>query len=361
MTAEKAKLEKLLVFPTVREALLYEKIREDKVRCILCERRCILASGQKGFCKTRINIHGKLYTMVWGDISAVESRPIEIKPFFHYWPGSTALTLSTWSCNFRCPWCQNHHLSAAEPNPEKATYIDPERIVNLALSSGDEGICVSFQEPTILSEFAAECFRKASSKGLYCCYVSNGYMTAEALQLLKDSGLLGLKIDVKGSLQAYEEYCGGADAEKVWVNARKAKAMGIHIEIVNLVVTGVNDDENSVGDLVNRHLKELGSECPLHFTGYYPAYKFNNPSTAVKVLEECYRKAKKEGVLYPYIGNVPAHRYENTYCSSCGVELIRRFGWRLLQYRITENNRCPSCGCSIPIAGRYVSKVVSAF
>ncbi len=346
----------LTAYSTVREALFYEKVSAGKVKCSLCERRCEISQGSKGFCKTRVNIGGRLYTLVYGCISAIESRPIEIKPFFHYWPGSTALTFSTWSCNFDCVWCQNFHLSKREPEPAEAVYYPPEKIVELAIYNGDAGLCASFQEPTLLSEWAIPLFKLGKDKGIkYCCYVSNGYMTLEALKALYEAGMDGLKIDIKGNSEAYEKYCGGADVEKVWRNAAEAKRLGLHMEIVNLVVTGVNDDEETLRWVVERHLKAVGAETPLHFTRYFPAYKFDNPPTRVETLERAYEMAKKAGVLYPYIGNVSGHKYENTYCSNCGEKLVKRYGYYILKYAITENKKCPKCGIRIPLTGEYVS------
>jgi pyruvate formate lyase activating enzyme len=346
----------LLERPTVREALLYEKLTGNKVRCNLCERRCKISAGLKGFCKTRLNVGGRLFTLVYGDLSALESRSIEIKPFFHYWPGSTALTLSTWSCNFDCKWCQNHHLSKTEPNPFKANFWPPERVLERALSGGDEGLCVSFQEPTIMTDFAARLFMLGREERLYCCYVSNGYMTSEALRLLKESGMDGVKIDLKGDSETYKRYCGGVDVEKVWRNVREAKKLGLHVEVVNLIVTNVNDDEECLRCIINRHLRESGANTPLHFTRYYPAYKLQNPPTKVETLERAYEMAVEAGVLYPYIGNVRGHRYENTYCPNCGESLIRRSGYNIIEYKVTSEKRCSRCGQSIPITGSYVQK-----
>jgi pyruvate formate lyase activating enzyme len=354
--SEGTRMGHLPTYPTVQEALFYERLRGDKVKCSLCERRCEIAEGQTGFCKTRKNFGGKLYTLVYGDISAIESRPIEIKPFFHYWPGSTALTFSTWSCNLNCVWCQNFHLSKTEPNPAKAAYYPPEKIVDLAICSGDAGLCASFQEPTLLSEWVIRLFKLGKDRGLrYCCYVSNGYMTIEVLKVLSEAGLDGLKIDVKGDSEVYAKYCGGADVEKIWRNATEAKRLGLHVEIVNLVITDVNDDEETLKWVIERHLKAVGAETPLHFTRYFPAYKFNNPPTKVKVLERAYEMAKKEGVLYPYIGNVNGHKYENTYCPNCGEKLIGRYGCYVLKYTITKDKKCPKCGTQIPITGEYLS------
>ncbi|MEM3061530.1 MAG: radical SAM protein, partial [Candidatus Bathyarchaeia archaeon] len=295
--------------------------------------------------------------LVYGDLSALESRPIEIKPFFHYWPGSTALTFSTWSCNFTCPWCQNFQLSKTFPNPSEAKYAPPEELVKMALKNHDEGLCASFQEPTLFFETALEAFKLASLKGLYCCFVSNGYMSLEALKALKDSGMDGLKIDVKGDQEVYKVYCGGADVNKIWRNAREAKRMGIHVEIVNLIVPGVNDDEGCIDWIIENHLKEVGTETPLHFTRYYPAYKFNRPPTPVETLEKAYEKAKKAGILYAYLGNVLGHRFENTYCPNCKRLLIRRYGYALTDFRLEEKNKCPDCSFEIKIHGRCIKKV----
>jgi len=347
----------LTAYPTVREALFYEKLLNNKVKCSLCERRCEIPPNSKGFCKTRTNINGKLYTLVYGDISVIESRPIEIKPFFHYWPGSTALTFSTWSCNLNCIWCQNSHLSKTEPKPAKATYFSPEKVVELAFASGDLGLCASFQEPTLLTEWTIPLFRLGKEKGIkYCCYVSNGYMTLEALRTLKEAGMDGLKIDVKGDSETYAKYCGGGDAEKGWRNVREAKNLGLHVEIVNLVVRDVNDDEEALRWIVERHLKTAGPETPLHFTRYFPAYKFNNPPTKIETLEKAYEMSTKAGVLYPYIGNVSGHKYENTYCPNCREKLVKRYGYYILRYEINEDRRCPKCGTQIPITGQHTGK-----
>ncbi len=339
----------------IKESPLYEKLSNEKVGCGICERRCVIGLGKKSFCKTKTNIEGRLYTLVYGDISALESRPIEIKPFFHFYPGSTALTFSTWSCNFRCPWCQNWHLSRTEPNPERANYISPEKIVEMALKNKDEGLCVSFQEPTLLFEYSLDVFKIAREKGLYNCWVSNGYLTLEALRLLAGAGMDAIKIDMKGDKEVYKKYCGGLDVNVVWRNAGEAEKLGMRVEIVNLVITDVNDDEACLNEIIQRHIKELGADTPLHFTRYYPAYKFSNPSTKIETLEKAYEAAKKAGVLYPYIGNVPGHRYENTYCPNCGELLIKRLGFAVVDYKI-KGKKCQRCGEQIPIVGRYVRK-----
>jgi len=186
-------------------------------------------------------------------------------------------------------------------------------------------------------------------------------MTTEALKMLKESGMTGLKIDVKGDSETYEKYCGGVNVDFVWRNARDAKRMGIHVEMVNLVVTGVNDSDSSLESIVSRHLKEVGSETPLHFTRYYPAYQFRNPPTKVETLERAYEMAKRAGVLYPYIGNVRGHRYENTYCPNCGETLVKRLGYIIVRYNLEAMNKCRKCRASVPVTGKYVKKLPPIF
>ncbi|NHV45270.1 MAG: radical SAM protein [Candidatus Verstraetearchaeota archaeon] len=336
----------------IKESKFYEKIN-NKVKCSLCEHRCIIEENEYGLCKTRKNINGRLYTIVYGVLSAIESRPIEIKPFFHYWPGSTALTFSTFSCNFQCPWCQNWTLSRFL---EINTYYELEEIIKIAIENKDEGLCSSFQEPTLLTDWNIELFKIGRKYGLYSCYVSNGYMTLEVLKELYNAGMDGLKIDIKGDKEIYEKYCGNIDYEKIWRNVREAKKIGYHIELVNLVITNVNDDEECIREIIERTIKEVGIDTPIHFTRYFPAYKFENPPTKIEKLEFAYKLAKKMGILYPYIGNVPGHDYENTYCPNCNELLIKRYGYRVIKYKLLENNKCPKCGFKIKIIGKYIRK-----
>jgi pyruvate formate lyase activating enzyme len=222
-------------------------------------------------------------------------------------------------------------------------------------------LCASFQEPTLLTEWVADAFTLARQRGLYCCFVSNGYMTLEALRFLADHGLDAIKIDVKGDAETYRRYCGGVRGDEVvWRNAREAKRMGLHVEIVNLVVTGVNDDESRLRELAQRHMKGVGVETPLHFTRYYPAYKFQEPPTKVATLELARRIAESDGILFPYLGNVRGHPYENTYCPECHALLVRRDGWRLEEYRLTTDHQCPSCHFHIPMTGTHVMKPSSS-
>jgi len=346
-----ADLRGLLELPNVRKSAFFEA-EGDGLRCSLCERRCRIAEGRWGYCGTRVNVGGELYTVVYGDLSAIESRPIEIKPFYHYWPSSTSTTISTFSCTFSCPWCQNFHLSQVKPNPFSASYFPLEEVIAFAEAWGDEGISVSFQEPTLLTDYAIDLFRLASERGLYSCYVSNGYMTLEALEALKEAGLTGLKIDVKGGRGTYERVL-GVNPDVPWRNARKALEMGLHVEIVNLVVTGVNERE--VDEVIDRHVRELGLDVPIHFNRYFPAYKYHAPPTKIEVLIDAYRKARERGIHYVYVGNVDLPEYGHTYCPGCNRAVIERVGYGVAGCRVRDG-RCAYCGYKLNITGRIVRK-----
>jgi pyruvate formate lyase activating enzyme len=181
-------------------------------------------------------------------------------------------------------------------------------------------------------------------------------MTMEALELLRRSGLDGLKIDVKGDQETYRRYCGSVHSNVPWRNAEAAKKMGIHVEIVNLVVPGVNDSDSTIATVIQEHLKRLGSDTPLHFTRFVPAYKFHAPATSVHRLEYARETARKAGIKYAYVGNVHGHLYENTFCPDCNERLIVRDGYAIMSYRLTGENKCPECGTRIPITGHYLKK-----
>ena len=327
----------------MKDAKLYRRVK-DRVICQLCWRFCKIEEGKTGFCRTRINRNGRLYTLTYGNLSAMESRPMEIKPFFHFKPGKTTLTFSTYSCNLDCPWCQNWHISKVDP-PKVFRYVSPEELVEKALLFGDIGLCASFNEPTLLFEYLLDAFKLARSRGLVNTMVSNGFMTPIALKMLRDAGLDAMNIDIKGDDRVYERYCGGK-AKFVWRTAKKAVELGIHVEMVNLIVTDVNDSDDVIVEIIQNHLKHVGSKSPLHFTRYFPAYLFKKPPTPISTLERAIEMAKKEGVEFVYIGNVPGHRHENTFCPKCGELLIRRYSHRVLENRI-RSGKCPNCGYEI--------------
>ena len=345
--------------PCIREALLYEELHNGAVRCGTCERRCEIHPGKRGFCGSRENIEGRLYTLTYGDLSSISVNPIEKKPMFHYWPGSRALSAGSWGCSLRCVYCQNHSLSMVNADPGRCSYVSPENFVDLALRKGAQGISFTFNEASsTLLEYLIDCFRIARGRDLYCNLNTNGYMTLEALRLLRGVGLDSFCIDLKGDEAFYRRLCNGADVEVVWRNAREAKKRGLHIEMVNLVIPGGNDSEACIEGIIQRTKDELGPETPLHFTRFYPAYRAEEYGlgriTPVETLEWARGRAREEGLDYVYIGNIPSHQGENTYCPDCGGLLVQRYIFSILKYRITEENRCPDCERRILNVGRYI-------
>jgi len=326
---------KKIIENVLHRAVLYSH-KNKTVRCYLCWNTCRIEEGERGFCNTRINRNGELFTLTYGNISAMESRPIEIKPFYHFKPSSTSMTFSTYSCNLHCPWCQNWHLSR-KPPPGKYLKVEPEFIVEEALRCKDSSICASFNEPTLLFEFLLDLFPAAKKKGLLCTMVSNGYMTPKALKKLVKAGLDAINIDIKGN----PELCGIRNKKVVWRNVKYALKLCLHVEVINLIVTEINDSDESLDDVIGNHLKYAGEKIPLHFTRYFPAFLFDKAPTKVEILEKAVEKARKNGIEFPYIGNVPNHKYGNTYCPECGKLLVERN--RQIKSKIKEG-KCWNCG-----------------
>lgn len=339
--------------PRTKEALLYEKMADGKVKCNTCERHCKIDMDELGFCKTRKNINGQLYTLVYGDLTSLSPNPIEKKPLFHFWPGSKTLTVGTWSCNFTCPWCQNEDISKHPENVGKGRYVSPEDFVWAVEKYNLQGTSISFNEPTLLLEYSLDVFDLAKQEGFYNTYITNGYMSTEALKLLIEHGLDAMNIDIKGDKEAVRRYC-KADVEKVWRNAGLAKENNVWIEVTTLVIPGVNDDEECLRGIASRIRDELGEGTPWHLSRYYPAYRFNMPATPVRTLEKAFDIGKEEGLQYVYAGNVPGHPYENTYCPHCNELLIERYVFDITKYRITSDKRCPNCNEAIPIIGELI-------
>lgn len=343
----------------IREALLYRKI-DDRVQCKACQRFCQIRPDDVGFCKTRKNIGGKLFTLVYGEISSMSANPIEKKPFFHFWPGSKALTVGTWSCNFTCPWCQNYRISKYPQDIGRGKYLSPEKFIDLVRKYDCQGTSISLNEPTLLLEYSLDLFPLAKKEGLYNTFVTNGYMSSEALRLLIERGLNAMNVDLKGSAQAVKKYC-GADVEKVWLNIIEAKKSGVHIEITTLLIPGINDDEETLRTIAIRINRNVGPDTPWHVTQYYPAYKalemgIYPDRTPVGTVEKAWRIGKECGLHYVYVGNIPGHHSENTYCPNCQELLIKRYAFEVIMYAVTSDKRCPKCQKEIPIIGQYIEK-----
>ena len=334
--------------PAVRTAALQQKT-EGKVRCLVCERRCLLVEGGQGWCRTRANLDGTLHTLTYGAVSSLAANRIEKKPLYHFYPGSRALTAGSWSCNFGCPWCQNWDISKTTP-PARGRFLPPKTFVLETVRQGCRGTSISFNEPTLSFEWSRDVFRLARAGGLYNTFVTNGYMTATALEQLAEAGLDAMNVDIKGDAAAVRRYGRGVDAERIWARCRQARELGLHLEITLLVIPGVNDDNDSLAGTARRIADELGPQTPWHVSGYCPAYRFTVPPTPVATLERAWRLGRREGLEYVYIGNAPLHPYDNTYCPGCDSLLVERHGLHMARNDVI-GGRCPRCDRKIAGVG----------
>lgn len=335
-----------------KESKLWVRL-DSRIECHVCERRCRLPLGVTGPCGNYANIDGRLVHVGYGRISAIESRPIEIKPLFHYWPGSTALTYSNYGCNFYCPWCQNDHISYAKPS-EMHNMITPEELVQYAVMSGDDGLSASFNEPITNLDYVIDVTEIGVRHGLYSMMVTNMYFTPRSLEAVIEAGVDGFSADIKGC-PSMRKALSGIDHEVVFRNAKKALDMNAHVEIVYLVVTNTNDHVECYEWIINRHLDYLGPETPLHVNRYYPAHRWREPPTPISKLLEIREYALRNGLEYVYIGNTNDPEYESTKCPNCGAIVIYRAAHRALYHRLDSSSgvyRCRRCGYKINIRGR---------
>ena len=341
----------------MKEALLWEKVEERPgvVKCNLCHRRCIIAPGKYGVCGVRKNIDGKLYTIVYGLLTAVNLDPIEKKPLMHYMPTSQVLSISTVGCNFFCQFCQNWEIS--QSRLEKGLYgrqFTPEEVVRIALEVGADGVTYTYNEPTIFYEFMKDTAILAKREGLFNTMVTNGYMTPEAVDDL-GSYMDAATVDFKGGANKdfYKKYMFVPDPEPIFETLLAMKDKGWWIEITNLVVPEVGDREEDVRRLARWIVENLGDEVPFHLLRFHPDYKLQHlPPTPVETLERLAKVAKGEGLKYVYIGNVWGHPLEHTYCPRCGYPVIERYGFSVTAWRLTDDNRCPRCGYKINVVGK---------
>ena len=283
----------------MKEALYYEK-EGDKVRCLLCPNDCLIAPGKKGRCGVRINRDGRLYTEIYNRVTSVALDPIEKKPLYHYHKGEFIFSLGTRGCNFVCPWCQNWSISQDHKSPTEEVTV--EAVVKRAKELGSFGIAYTYNEPLIWFEFALECCKKARDNGLSNVFVTNGYINKEPFDEILPY-IDAMNVDVKSMNEGfYAKYCLGKLAP-VLENAARAKKRGVHIEITSLVIPTLNDTKEDFGKLTDWVAEHLGIDTPLHFSRYFPCYKFSIPPTPVSVLKRAKEIAEKR-LKYVYLGNV---------------------------------------------------------
>ncbi len=340
----------------MKEALLYRK-EGDRVICTACARRCRLKDGQTGFCGVRKNIDGKLYLLVYGKTVAVNVDPIEKKPVTHFMPGSSIFSIGTTGCSWACKYCQNYDISQRrEVAGEK---LEPQDIVDLAIKNDCQGIAYTYNEPSIYIEYAYDTGIIAHRNGLFNIFVSNGFYTEDTVELVKKF-LDAITIDIKGngSLNFLQKNVLINDNKPIFDTLIALKESNIHLEITDLVVPQIGDDLEEARKLSKFIHDKIGPDTPLHFLRFFPDYKLNYlPPTPVETLEKHYKVAKDEGLNYVYIGNVPGHPLENTYCPNCGRAVIERFGFDIVGWHLNEKNECEYCGYKINIIGPKPSMV----
>ena len=326
-----------------REAYLYDKLDDEKVHCKVCSHRCIIKNGKRGFCQVRENTDGTLYTLIYGLVSSEAIDPIEKKPLYHFLPGSMAYSMGTIGCNFRCRHCQNWNISQAKIEEAHVKYISPEDAVNNALVSGSKSIAWTYNEPTIWHEYTYDTAKLAKEAGLKTVYVTNGYITPEALEHISPY-LDAFRVDIKAFTDEFYKKTCSAKLKPVLEATEMAKKLGLHVEIINLVIPTLNDSPEEIKAMCEWIRDSVGIDTPVHFTRFHPDYRMVQiPATPLTTLEHAYDIAIKAGIKYVYLGNVFEHEYENTYCPACRKLLISRAGFGIAATDLTSDGKCPIC------------------
>jgi pyruvate formate lyase activating enzyme len=318
-----------------------------EIRCELCPKRCRLAQGKRGLCRVRENRDGKCYSLVYGNPCAFHPDPMERNPFFHVLPGSRSLSLATAGCNFGCKFCQTWEISQASPEDVYSYDIPPELVVKRAKQMGARSISYTYVEPVIFYEYMVDVGAVARKEGLLNLIHSNGFINPDPLRNLCKI-LDAANIDLKGFTdQFYRELCGG-ELNPVLETLKTLKQEKVHLEITNLIIPTKNDEMSLVREMCLWIKAELGANTPVHFSRFYPLYKLKNlPPTPVSTLEKAREVALSSGLDYVYIGNVPGHEGENTFCPQCKKMVIHRIGYMIGEVHL-QGGKCEYCGRPIP-------------
>lgn len=334
-------------------ARLVQAEEDGVVRCLACAHRCRIRPGRRGICQVRYNRGGEL-RVPWGYTAGMQIDPVEKKPFSHVLPGSSVLTFGMLGCNFHCDFCQNWYSSQALRDPQSALElhysqsITPQQMVALARRGGAEMIVSSYNEPVITAEWAEDVFKEACAAGLRCAMVSNGYATRETLEALAPY-LSAYKIDLKSMQDRRYREMGGV-LQHVLDTIRIARELGLWVEVVTLVIPGFNDSNEELWDAA-RYLASVSRDIPWHVTAFHPDYKMlDTAATPVKTLQRAAEIGQEAGLNFVYAGNLPGRvgSLEDTFCPQCGLRLIQRSGFAILDYRLDGVGGCPKCGAKIP-------------
>jgi pyruvate formate lyase activating enzyme len=329
------------------EAKYWRKIEGKTIQCELCPNLCVLPNLARGKCGVRINLDGKLYSLVYGKPVAVHIDPIEKKPLSHFLPGTSVLSIATAGCNLGCVFCQNWQISQTLPEDAKHENLSPAQIVALAKKHKTPSIAFTYTEPTIFYEYMLDTAKLAKKNGIRTVMHSCGYINPKPLKELLQY-IDAANIDLKGFSEEFYREMSYGRLQPVLDSLKTVKEEGVWLEITNLVIPGKNDDPKMIRKMCRWIKKELGPDVPIYFAAFHPNYKLKGvPPTPVKTLEMAYRIAKDEGLHYVYIGNVYGHIKENTYCPEDGKVAIQRRGYHIVQNNIVKG-RNEDCGHEIP-------------
>jgi len=333
----------------LKEAVLWEPAEDTKVHCRLCNWRCTIADGKSGRCAVRRNIDGTLYSLNYHKVCSANPDPIEKKPLFHFQPGSRSFSISAMGCNFRCEFCQNWQISQAafEDGQISGQAVSPEQIVEAAVRDGCASIAYTYTEPTIFMELSNDCGRLAKERGLSNVFVSNGFMTIEAIDFAAD-WLGGINVDLKAfSEDYYRRRCKARLQPVLDTISYIAKETDIWLEITTLVLPDENDSDDELKKIAGFIVDNAGVDVPWHISRFYPQYKCPDIApTSFGALERALEIGKAAGLRYVYLGNAPGVKSESTFCYDCGRTLIERVGYRIVGNTV-ENSKCPDCGAEI--------------
>jgi pyruvate formate lyase activating enzyme len=327
------------------EALLYKAIENGAVRCGLCAHGCKIPEGRRGLCRVRENRRGRLETLVYGKLIAQNVDPIEKKPIFHMLPGSRAYSIATVGCNFKCRFCQNADIAQIPDDRQDAIAgrnVAPATVVADALANGCESIAYTYTEPTVFFEFALAVAKRAKAAGLRNIFVTNGFMTAEACEMLQPF-LDAANVDLKSfSEDFYKDVC-GARLAPVKETLKRLKAGGVLVEVTTLLIPGLNDSAEEANTIARFLADELGPDTPWHISRFHPTYRMTDrPATSVETLYRAREIGQAAGLRYVYVGNVPGGGGENTLCPDCGNIVINRFHYRS-RTNLIDTNHCAYC------------------
>lgn len=337
-----------LIFSPRHECMFYEKLEHKSVRCQLCQHYCKIDSRENGICRTRKNSGGTLYSLVYALPAVIVVDPVEKEPQYHFLPGSNSLSIGTTGCNFSCKFCHNWQLSQQNlEDIDRYSRYSPREIVDLAKARRVSAIAFSFNEPTVLYEYVYDTAQLARAEGLKVIIHTNGYIAAEPFEALIKY-VDAITVDLKGfSDSFYSDVCGG-HLQPVLDRLKSVRLSGAWLEVVNLLIPGLNDDPQLISEMCRWIKENLGEQTPLHFSRFFPSYRLaDSYPTPVERLENAYRIAKKESLSYVTLGNVPGHKYNSTYCPGCGKIIIKRNHTAVSEINI-ENGRCSYCAETIP-------------